>query len=103
MNKISKKIVALATMAAFVLTLVPAAAFAADGQGDGVPSANASKIVIDGGVEYTADFGETATVDFVINDKTGVGAGTAGLEKVKVWATDEKGNFTDAVSFTTTF
>ena len=29
MNKISKKIVALATMAAFVLTLVPAAAFAA--------------------------------------------------------------------------
>ena len=31
MNKISKKIVALATMAAFVLTLVPAAAFAATG------------------------------------------------------------------------
>ena len=30
MNKISKKIVALATMAAFVLTLVPVAAFAAD-------------------------------------------------------------------------
>lgn len=30
MNKISKKIVALVTMAAFVLTLVPAAAFAAD-------------------------------------------------------------------------
>ena len=30
MNKISKKIVALATMAAFVLTLVPAAAFGAD-------------------------------------------------------------------------
>ena len=29
MNKISKKIVALVTMAAFVLTLVPAAAFAA--------------------------------------------------------------------------
>ena len=29
MNKISKKIVALATMAAFVLTLVPAAAFGA--------------------------------------------------------------------------
>ena len=28
MNKISKKIVALVTMAAFVLTLVPAAAFA---------------------------------------------------------------------------
>lgn len=34
MNKISKKIVALATMAAFVLTLVPAAAFAAPGQVD---------------------------------------------------------------------
>ena len=34
MNKISKKIVALATMAAFVLTLVPAAAFAANGPVD---------------------------------------------------------------------
>ena len=35
MNKISKKIVALVTMAAFVLTLVPAAAFAQAGQVDG--------------------------------------------------------------------
>ena len=35
MNKISKKIVALVTMAAFVLTLVPAAAFAANATADG--------------------------------------------------------------------
>ena len=35
MNKISKKIVSLVTMAAFALTLVPAAAFAQAGQVDG--------------------------------------------------------------------
>ena len=50
MNKISKKIVALVTMAAFVLTLVPAAAFAADGTAAGssftVDTATANKLVV---------------------------------------------------------
>ena len=48
MNKISKKIVALATMAAFVLTLVPAAAFAApqDALHSDV-SVSADKVVLD--------------------------------------------------------
>ncbi len=53
MNKISKKIVALATMAAFVLTLVPAAAFATEGQVDGSTATvstvdyNTAKVTID--------------------------------------------------------
>ena len=45
MNKISKKIVALATMAAFVLTLVPAAAFAAPAQSSSV-SVEESELVL---------------------------------------------------------
>ncbi len=49
MNKISKKIVALATMAAFVLTLVPAAAFAADASTYKVENVayNQAKVTID--------------------------------------------------------
>lgn len=43
MNKISKKIVALVTMAAFVLTLVPVAAFAASE--DTVATASNFKVV----------------------------------------------------------
>ena len=78
MNKISKKIVALVTMAAFVLTLVPAAAFAEPGDEntpgkqdaivvtDGV-SANASKITIDGSTEADVVAGDEATIDFSVN------------------------------------
>ena len=49
MNKISKKIVSLITMAAFVLTLVPAAAFAADASTYTVEDAayNQAKVTID--------------------------------------------------------
>ena len=91
MNKISKKIVALVTMAAFVLTLVPAAAFAA-------PSATNSRIEVDGSQTVTdVDAGDTVTVDFVVNeDGTGSGVGTTnGLENVKVWVTDKEGNYVD--------
>ena len=45
MNKISKKIVALATMAAFVLTLVPAAAFAAPAETSSI-SVEESELVL---------------------------------------------------------
>ena len=44
MNKISKKIVALATMAAFVLTLVPAAAFADPGKADAGTTATVTDV-----------------------------------------------------------
>ena len=99
MNKISKKIVALATMAAFVLTLVPAAAFAAPGE---APSANASRIVIDGSQNVEGiTAGETVDVDFVVNAVgTGSDNGTdQPLTGVKVWATDANGDFTDNVEF----
>ena len=98
MNKISKKIVALVTMAAFVLTLVPAAAFAA-------PSATNSRIEVDGSQTVTdVDAGDTVTVDFVVNeDGTSTGQGTTnGLENVKVWVTDKDGNYVDTANITTT-
>ena len=70
MNKISKKIVALATMAAFVLTLVPAAAF-------GATSADSSFTVK--AVDYN-----TAEVSFTL-DQDDLGYNTV------IWATDSKG------------
>ena len=94
MNKISKKIVALVTMAAFVLTLVPFAAFAA-------ASATNSRIEIDGNTAVSdVDAGDTVTVDFVVNeDGTGSGVGTAdGLTNVKVWVTDKEGNYVDTAN-----
>ena len=98
MNKISKKIVALVTMAAFVLTLVPFAAFAA-------ASATNSRIEIDGSAAVSdIDAGDTVTVDFVVNeDGTGSGVGTtAGLTNVKVWVTDKEGNYVDTANVITT-
>ena len=56
MNKISKKIVALATMAAFVLTLVPAAAFAA-------PETASVEIAEGSDTVVVADKGGAAIVD----------------------------------------
>ena len=71
MNKISKKIVALATMAAFVLTLAPAAAF-------GATSADSSFTVK--AVDYN-----TAEVSFTL-DQDDLGYNTV------IWATDSKGD-----------
>lgn len=77
MNKISKKIVALATMAAFVLTLVPAAAFAAT---------TPSYVEIDQKTqEITLDAGQaTASVDVTVDTKD---AGN----NVVVWLTTGEG------------
>ena len=71
MNKISKKIVALATMAAFVLTLVPAAAFAA-------PADDNNGIII-----------EQRAVDSVNVDFAGI---SQDLTKVKINVTDADGD-----------
>ena len=67
MNKISKKIVSLVTMAAFALTLVPAAAFAADVNGRSVTIDGATN----GAVEIVA--GDVVTVD--------VAVGTTAIDK----------------------
>ena len=85
MNKISKKIVALATMAAFVLTLVPAAAFAADSSDYTVTTKDA----------------KTATVNISLTteDKNAIDADKG---NVFVWAEDADGvlDYGTEVSYT---
>ena len=94
MNKISKKIVALATMAAFVLTLVPAAAFAADPtlpEGDlanssvktvlSIPEVEIGEDVVLETSAYTSDNKEAQLTD------------------VMIWAEDAAGNVTKNVKF----
>ena len=81
MNKISKKIVALATMAAFVLTLVPAAAFAA-------PAVDSSYVTVDEGTqEITLDNGSATA-----NVEVSVGTADANKGNVVVWLTTNNGN-----------
>ena len=92
MNKISKKIVSLVTMAAFALTLVPAAAFAAPGDVQ-----TSTYKVVDGNVEV--DVNDVVETQFVINDETGAQAGDP-ISNVKVWATDSQGRVTTAAVFT---
>lgn len=102
MNKISKKIVALVTMAAFVLTLVPAAAFAADDSKyvtDGVDIQESEFYAVKNGQqvsEISADVNEAVTFKFAVNDSNGVGKLNTNLtnedEKVKVWAVDQDTN-----------
>ena len=65
MNKISKKIVALVTMAAFVLTLVPAAAFAAPAENSSV-TAEETELVL--GADAT-DVTATVNLDLAEADK----------------------------------
>ena len=81
MNKISKKIVALATMAAFVLTLVPAAAFAA-------PAVDSSYVTVDEDTqEITLDNGSATA-----NVEVSVGTADANKGNVVVWLTTNNGN-----------
>ena len=92
MNKISKKIVALATMAAFVLTLVPAAAFAANADNQ-----NSSYFTSKESVEV--DAGEAVETAFLI--KTADNATTEKMQNVVVWAEDAAGNISSAAAFST--
>ena len=78
MNKISKKIVALATMAAFVLTLVPAAAFAEVGKVD--DSSAAVSPVSYNTAKVTINVGATDVTE---------------ADNYIVWATDANGNVVD--------
>ena len=79
MNKISKKIVALATMAAFVLTLVPAAAFADPADKTGYTVS-----------ESTADVYDKTTVNITLSDKD-LKTVTDAKGNVLVWAEDATG------------
>ncbi len=100
MNKISKKIVALATMAAFVLTLVPAAAFAAHEPSTADVSYQASdiEVTVNGNAvtsETAIDAGDQIAVKFILRDGSGQTTSTA--QDVRLWAVDSKGNITDAL------
>ena len=83
MNKISKKIVALVTMAAFVLTLVPFAAFAED----------VSTVTVTGNT--SSENYKTASVDIHLNATDLDALDNAGNDAVIVWAEDSEGNVLD--------
>ena len=102
MNKISKKIVALATMAAFVLTLVPAAAFAATDETQDPAYAEASEytLMVNGqkADEVEINPGDSVTTQIIVKD-----ANNKTTDKpldVKLWAVDDKGNISKTVTFT---
>lgn len=92
MNKISKKIVALATMAAFVLTLVPAAAFAATpssvdtGKSSVQTEEKNTEVNIGDGVNYKLN---------LVNE-SGVGLDD---QEVYIWVEDTEGNVIDDVDY----
>lgn len=78
MNKISKKIVSLVTAAAFALTLVPAAAFAA-----GSADLDNSTFTV---AENTLSANESVRVTLDVNDSTGA---PVNLENARIWVTPE--------------
>lgn len=78
MNKISKKIVSLVTMAAFAVTLVPAAAFAAD--------RSSVEFASDKTLTLKADEAVEATIDLHI------GADDATKAPIYVWLTKDNSN-----------
>lgn len=110
MNKISKKIISLVTMAAFVLTLVPAAAFAAQANvaiGNNIKLDASYLAVVNGKDEAqatkTVETGEVVTAKYFLNDSTGKAVANTNLadkgRAVVFWATEkETDGFDKAVS-----
>lgn len=110
MNKISKKIVALVTMAAFVLTLVPAAAFAAQANVaiDNNIKLDASYLAVVNGKDEaqatkTVETGEVVTAKYFLNDSASKAVADTSLANknraVVFWVTEkENDGFDKAVS-----
>lgn len=108
MNKISKKIVALVTMAAFVLTLVPFAAFAAPTAIGQDIELDASYLAVVNGKDEaqatrTVETDELVTAKYFLNDSTGKAVANTNLadkgRAVVFWATEkENDGFDKAVS-----
>ena len=92
MNKISKKIVALATMAAFVLTLVPAAAFADTYTGD--PTKSTVKTAY-----ATPDVAIDEQVVLTANIYESNGYTVADMDNVRIWAEDEQERVVTGATF----
>ena len=104
MNKISKKIVSLVTMAAFALTLVPAAAFAAPNTASAQIDASVYGVISNGQIvkETAVDKDEEFTTEFVLKDENGDGTEDpiGGTNNVWIWATDASGKNTSALEVT---
>ena len=110
MNKISKKIVAIVTMAAFVLTLVPFAAFAAEanvGIGNNIKLDASYLAVVNGKDEAqatkTVETDEVVTAKYFLNDSASKAVANTNLadkgRAVVFWATEkENDGFDKAVS-----
>ena len=94
MNKISKKIVALATMAAFVLTLVPAAAFAAP---ENPVDPTNSAIVLAEDQDDQVVTGEKANLNLELKNSSDVAI--AENNDVYVWVEDAEGNVVSDVNY----
>ena len=78
LNKISKKIVSLVTMAAFALPLIPAAAFAA-----GPANLNNSSFTV---AKNTLAVNESVSVTLDVKDSDGA---TTNLDNARIWITEE--------------
>ena len=87
MNKISKKIVSLVTMAAFALTLVPAAAFAA---------VDGAEVNITNGATQNVVLSNAGQVSVEVNVK----AGTDNSNSIILWAESENENPSADVNYT---
>lgn len=108
LNKISKKIISLVTMAAFVLTLVPAAAFATTTAIGTDIKLDASYLAVVNGKDEaqaakTVETGEVVTAKYFLNDSTGKAVANTNLadkgRAVVFWATEnENDGFDKAVS-----
>ena len=108
MNKISKKIISLVTMAAFVLTLVPAAAFATPTTIGPDIELDASYLAVVNGKDEaqatrTVETDELVTAKYFLNDSTGKAVANTNLadrgRAVVFWATEkETDGFDKAVS-----
>ena len=94
MNKISKKIVALATMAAFVLTLVPAAAFGAT---DNPVDPTNSAIVLAEDQDDQVVTGEKVNLDLELKNSKDEAITEANV--VYVWVEDAEGNVVSDVNY----
>ena len=94
MNKISKKIVALATMAAFVLTLVPAAAFGAT---DNPVDPTNSAIVLAEDQDDQVITGEKANLNLELKNSKDEAITEANV--VYVWVEDAEGNVVSDVNY----
>ena len=95
MKRMKKKVVAMVTLAMFMMTLLPMAAFAAN---NGSAQTSVYKTVK---ANPTVEVGESVETEFEINGKDGkpVASGDT-LDNVRIWATDAQNRVTDALTVT---